>query len=81
LNYDFAILGDGSIPEDTVRAISIPTLVMTGGNSMPFMAPTGDGIVALLRDGRRKTLAGQTHQVEARAVVPELREFFTRASS
>jgi pimeloyl-ACP methyl ester carboxylesterase len=81
LNYDFAILGDGAIPEDTVRAIAVPTLVMTGGNSLPFMGPTGDRIAALLRDGRRKTFAGQTHQVDARVVVPALREFFDRTSS
>ncbi len=81
LNYDFAVLGDGRIPMDTVHAIAVPTLVMTGGKSMPFMGPTGDKIATELPDAKRKTLAGQTHQVQADAVVPLLLEFFNSTSS
>ncbi len=54
---------------------------MTGEKSMPFLRPTADQIAEQLRDARRKTLAGQTHQVHADVVVPVLIEFFTPASS
>jgi pimeloyl-ACP methyl ester carboxylesterase len=80
LNYDFAILGDGSIPEDSLRAITVPTLVMTGENSLPFMQPAADRIATLAK-AERKTLAGQDHQVKADAVVPVLVAFFAPASS
>jgi pimeloyl-ACP methyl ester carboxylesterase len=81
LNYDFAILGDGTVPQDVTRAIAVPTLVMTGEKSMPFVHPAADQIAAEVRDAQRKTLAGQTHQVQARAVVPALLEFSSRGTA
>lgn len=81
LVYDYAILGDGRIPLETLRKITVPTLVMTGDKSLPFMGPTGDAIAAAIPDAKRQTLAGQTHQVQADAVVPLLVEFFAPPSS
>jgi hypothetical protein len=49
LAYDHAVLSDGAIPQDTARAVSVPTLVMNGGNSMDFRHPTADGLSADLR--------------------------------
>jgi pimeloyl-ACP methyl ester carboxylesterase len=76
LAYDFAVLGDGAVPQDIVKAIRVPTLVMNGDNSMDFMHLTADRIAALLPHPQRKTLKGQTHQVEAEAMAPVLVEFF-----
>lgn len=81
LAYDFEILGDGQVPEATARAIAVPTLVMTGEKTMPFMHPTADRIAALVPGAQRKTLAGQSHQVKGDVVEPVLTAFFTRASS
>jgi hypothetical protein len=39
--YDFEVMGDfggGAIPEDLVRAVSIPTLVIAGGASPDFLS-------------------------------------------
>lgn len=76
LAYDYEVLGTGAIPEDTARAIRVPTLVMDGEKTMPFMHPTADRLAALIPGAQRKTLAGQTHQVDADATVPELTAFF-----
>jgi pimeloyl-ACP methyl ester carboxylesterase len=81
LNYDYAILGDGAIPTDAIDSISVPTLVMTGEHAMPFMNTSADAIARQLRSSKRKTLAGQTHQVQADVVIPELVAFFEHASS
>ena len=78
LAYDYAVLGDGAVPQEIARAVTIPTLVMNGGNSMDFMQPTADRIAKPMARAERKTLEGQTHQVEAHVVAPLLIEFFTR---
>jgi pimeloyl-ACP methyl ester carboxylesterase len=77
LEYDFAVLGDGGVPQETVKAIRVPTLVMNGEKSMDFMHPTADRIAALIPHAQRKTLKGQTHQAAAEAMAPVLVEFFT----
>jgi pimeloyl-ACP methyl ester carboxylesterase len=77
LAYDYEVLGNGAVPEDTARAVTVPALVMNGGKSMGFMGPTADRIAALMLRSQRKTLAGQTHQVDADATVPVLLAFFT----
>lgn len=77
LAYDYEVLGDGAVPEDVVKTIRVPALVMTGGNSMDFMQSAADRIAALIPDAQRKTLEGQAHQAAAEVVVPVLVEFFT----
>ena len=76
LVYDYAVLGDGAVPEDVVKAIRVPTLVMNGEKSMPFMHATADRIAALIPDAERKTVQGQTHQVAGEVMAPVLIEFF-----
>jgi pimeloyl-ACP methyl ester carboxylesterase len=75
LAYDYAVLGNGTVP-DAVKLITVPTLVMDGEKSMPFMRPTADRIAALVPNARRKTINGQTHQAAPEAVAPLLSEFF-----
>lgn len=78
LVYDFAVLGDGAVPRDVALAVRVPTLVMNGGNSLPFMRPTADAIGRLVPLAERMTLANQTHQADGKVVAPILIEFFTR---
>jgi pimeloyl-ACP methyl ester carboxylesterase len=80
LAYDYEVLGHGAVPEDVVKAIRVPTLVMTGEKSMAFMRPAADRIAALVPQSQRKILEGQAHQAEAGVVVPVLVEFFTGSS-
>ena len=76
LAYDYAVLGDGSVP-DTVRRMSAPTLVIDGEKSMEFVHKAADRIAELVPDARRKTLEGQTHQAAPESVAPLLIEFFS----
>jgi pimeloyl-ACP methyl ester carboxylesterase len=80
LKYDYEVLGNGAVPEATARAITVPTLVMNGGKSLGFMGPTADRIAALIPHSQRRTLEGQTHQVDADTTVPVLTAFFTAPS-
>ena len=76
LAYDYEVLGDGRIPEDVVRAVSIPTLVMDGEKTMDFMHATAARLATLAPNGTRATLKGQTHQVKGDVVGPVLIDFF-----
>lgn len=80
LAYDYAVLGNGAVPEAIARAITVPALVMDGEKTMDFIHPTCDRLAKLMPRSQRKTLAGQTHQVNADATAPVLIAFFTAAS-
>jgi pimeloyl-ACP methyl ester carboxylesterase len=79
LAYDYEVLGNGAVPEATARAITVPALVMNGGKSLGFIGTAADRIAALIPRAERKTLAGQTHQVNADATASVLIAFFTAA--
>jgi pimeloyl-ACP methyl ester carboxylesterase len=76
LAYDYAVLGDGTVPEAIARAIAVPTLVLDGEKSMEFMHATADQVAKLIPGAKRKTLKGQTHQAAPEVVAPVLSEFF-----
>jgi len=75
LVYDYEVLGNGSVP-DSVKGITVPTLVMVGEKSMPFMHPTADRIAELVPNAQRKTVKGQQHQAAPEIVAPLLSQFF-----
>lgn len=75
LVYDYAILGNGNVPE-SVERITVPTLVVNGEQSLDFVRPTADQIAKLVPEARRETLAGQTHQADPNVVAPVLIDFF-----
>lgn len=78
LAYDYAVLGDGQVPE-SVKQIRVPTLVMIGEKSLPFMPAAADRLAKLIPNAQRQTLAGQSHQAAPDVVVPLLTEFFGEA--
>ncbi len=71
LAYDYAVLGDGQVP-DTIKQISVATLVMNGEKSLPFMGPTADRIAELIPKAQRQTLKGQAHQAAPDVMAPLL---------
>jgi len=79
--YDFEVMGDinrgGTIPEELVRAISIPTLVIAGGASPDFFRDTAARIVMILPHAKYTVLNGQDHGASADLVAPVVAEFFT----
>jgi len=78
LAYDHtAILGqDGSIPKQRAARALMPTLVMNGGASYPFMYDTARALSKAMPHAELRTLEGQTHEVSPEALAPVLVEFF-----
>ncbi len=77
LAYDSAIIGDGSVPTGRAASITIPTLIMTGGATFPFMHATAEALEAVIPNAQRRVLEGQTHDAAAEVVAPTLVGFFT----
>jgi pimeloyl-ACP methyl ester carboxylesterase len=79
LAYDHAAIQGpaNSVPTDVAARVTVPTLVMTGDASFPFMPVTAAALSQAIPRGQLRTLAGQTHEVSASALAPVLLEFFT----
>lgn len=75
LAYDYAVLGNGSVPE-SIKLITVPTLVLDGEKSLDFMHATANRIADLVPQAQRKTIKSQTHQAAPEAVAPLLTDFF-----
>jgi pimeloyl-ACP methyl ester carboxylesterase len=75
LAYDARVMGDYSVPTDTATRISVPTLILTGGDSFALFQPTAEALVAALPDGRTAVLPGQQHNVDPTVLGPAMTEF------
>src|SRR5215831_15398520 len=65
LPYDAAALGeDASVPTEKAARVTVPTLVMDGSASFPFMHTTAVALAKAIPNGEHRTLEGQTHEVE-----------------
>jgi len=78
LAYDHAaILGkDATIPTKRAAIVTVPTLVMNGGASPPFMYDTAQALSKAIPNAQLRTLEGQTHDVALEALAPVLVDFF-----
>ena len=78
LAYDHGgVMGDDlSVPVDLAARVSVPTLVMSGGNGAPFMHETAKTLAKAIPGAKLRTLEGQTHDVSPAALAPVLVEFF-----
>lgn len=77
LTYDAAVLGeDASVPVERASRVAVPTLVMDGGASYPFMHATATALARAIPGAQHRTLEGQTHEVSPDALAPVLVEFF-----
>ena len=68
---------DGSVPTEKAARVTVPTLVMDGSASFPFMHTTAVALAKALPNEEHRTLEGQTHEVDAHVLAPVLVEFFT----
>jgi pimeloyl-ACP methyl ester carboxylesterase len=80
LIYDATIM-DGTmsgkpLPAPRWASVSMPTLVMDGGNSPVWARHTVQALVSILLNAQRRTLPAQEHGVTAEALAPVLEEFF-----
>lgn len=76
LAYDATIMGDYTLPVERVAEVKIPTLVLTGSASMPFMPVTAQAIVEHLPNGQHRVLEGQRHDASAESLATPMIEFF-----
>jgi pimeloyl-ACP methyl ester carboxylesterase len=81
LIYD-AMIMDGSmagkaLPANRLAGVTMPTLVMDGGNSPAWARNAVQALVRSLPNAKHRTLQGQEHGVTAEALAPILEEFFT----
>ena len=78
LAYDhIAALGeDASVPAERAARVAVPTLVMDGSESYPFMHVTAVALANAIPQGQHHTLQGQTHEVASEVLAPVLTEFF-----
>ncbi|TYB41340.1 alpha/beta fold hydrolase [Actinomadura chibensis] len=81
LAYDSAVMDDagsgGAVPEEVLRRVTVPALVLDGGDSPAWMRDIAARTAALLPAGTHRTLPGQTHDVAPDAVAPVLSAFLT----
>lgn len=78
LAYDHigALGEDAAIPTERAAKVTVPTLILTGSSSFPFMHGTAKVLVEAMPNAQHRTLEGQTHDVAAEALAPVLIEFF-----
>jgi pimeloyl-ACP methyl ester carboxylesterase len=80
LPYDGAIVQENQkgrpLPPGRWASVTIPTLVMDGGNSPRWMRHATRALANALPNATYQTLEGQTHMVKEKAHAPILLEFF-----
>jgi len=75
LIYNAMIMGDFSLPAERVASVTVPTLVIDGGET-PWLSHAAQAGAAGLPNAQRRTLKGQPHNVAPEAIAPVLVEFF-----
>jgi len=80
LPYDGAIVQDNQrgkpLPPSRWASVTVPALVMDGGNSPAWMLHANRTLASVLPNAQYRTLEGQTHLLKPTAHAPILVEFF-----
>jgi pimeloyl-ACP methyl ester carboxylesterase len=76
LVYDATITGDLTLPTDLAASVTVPTLLMDGGENPEWMRHGVQALADALPDARHRTLEGQTHDIVPAVMAPVLTEFF-----
>jgi pimeloyl-ACP methyl ester carboxylesterase len=76
LVYDATITGNLSIPAEWASSITLPTLVIAGGESKQEFRLAEEALAALLQNAEYISLEGQTHDIVPPVLAPVLQEFF-----
>jgi hypothetical protein len=75
--YDAAALGpEAAVPTDRAAQVTVPTLIIDGADTFPFMHIAADTLAQAMPQAQRRTLPGQTHEINAGVLAPVLIEFF-----
>ncbi|NQX13262.1 alpha/beta hydrolase [Microbacteriaceae bacterium VKM Ac-2855] len=76
LPYDAAVMGDFTVPIERLAAVRARTLVLGGGKGKANMKRAVRDVAAAVPGAEFRELAGQTHEVSAKAMAPALAAFF-----
>ena len=77
LIYDATIMGDCSLSTQTMASVTVPTLVIDGGEAAwPWVRHGVQALADALPDAQRRTLEGQPHNVDPAALAPALEALF-----
>ena len=68
-------MNGGPLPSEWRDSVTVPTLVMDGGESPRWLQSAAHALVGLLPDVCYRTLEGQDHAVTPEALAPELQTF------
>jgi pimeloyl-ACP methyl ester carboxylesterase len=83
LIYDAAAMGGETrvVPVERAAKVAAPTLVVDGEETMkmyPFMRTTANALAQVMPNAERRTLEGQSHDVDSKVLAPFLIEFFKK---
>jgi len=80
LPYDIALTGDRGVPAEDLAKITVPVLVLGGGNSPDWFHRTVEATTEALPGARLVMLEGQDHGAPPEVIAPVLTEFFLDSS-
>jgi pimeloyl-ACP methyl ester carboxylesterase len=78
LGYDMRVMGDGAVPSELIGSLTVPALVIDGDASPAWAREAVRAVAEALPGGERRSLAGQTHDVDPELLAPVLARFFAR---
>jgi pimeloyl-ACP methyl ester carboxylesterase len=73
--YDSEMAVDSALPVASLAKLTIPTLVLNGGASFPWLAETARALVAALPQAQGAELEGQPHSPAPEVLAPALLRF------
>ena len=75
LVYESTILGDMDVWAERMASITVPTLVISGGEVQARMREAAQAVAAALPNAQFRSLEGQTHDIVPAVLAPVLEEF------
>ena len=75
LIYESTIMADLSVLAGQLPSITVPTLVISGGNNIARMRSAAQTLADALPNARHRSLEGQTHDIVPAVLAPVLEEF------
>ncbi len=76
LVYEATLMGDMSVLAQQLPSITVPTLVISGGNSQARVRSAAQTLADALPNAQHRSLEGQTHDIVPAVLAPVLEEFF-----
>jgi pimeloyl-ACP methyl ester carboxylesterase len=76
LAYDATIMDDYWLPADRAAIVKVPTAVIAGSATFPWIIDTARALAEAIPDAELRILDRQTHDVSPEVLTPVLREYF-----